>query len=30
MFFHQKTLMNTKFKCQKKEKAEYENSVKIQ
>ena len=30
MFFHQKTLINTKYKCQKKEKVEHENSVKIQ
>ena len=30
MFFHQKTVINTKYKCQKKEKVEYENSVKIQ
>ena len=30
MFFHQKTLINTKYKCQKKEKIEHENSVKIQ
>ena len=30
MFFHQKTLINTENKCQKKEKAEHENSVKIQ
>ena len=30
MFFHQKTLSNTKYKCQKKEKVEQENSVKIQ
>ena len=30
MFFHQKTLINTNHKCQKKEKVEHENSVKIQ
>ena len=30
MFFHQKTLINTKYKCQNKEKVEHENSVKIQ
>ena len=30
MFFHQKTVINTKYKCQKTEKVEYENSVKIQ
>ena len=30
MFFHQKALINTKYKCQKKEKVEPENSVKIQ
>ena len=30
MFFHQKTLIDTKCKCQKKEKVEHENSVKIQ
>ena len=29
MFFHQKTLINTKYKCQKKEKVEHENTVKI-
>ena len=28
MFFHQKTLINTKYKCQKKEKVDHENSVK--
>ena len=27
MFFHQKTLINTKYKCQKKGKVEHENSV---
>ena len=30
MFFHQKTLINTKYKRWKKEKVEHENSVKIQ
>ena len=30
MFLHQKTLINTKYKCQNKEKVEHENSVKIQ
>ena len=30
MFFHQKTLIITKYKCQKKEKVEHEISVKIQ
>ena len=30
MFFHKETLINTKYKCQKKEKVEHENSVKIQ
>ena len=30
MFFHQKTLINTTYECQKKEKVEHENSVKIQ
>ena len=30
VFLHQKTLVNTKHKCQKKEKVEHENSVKIQ
>ena len=30
MFIHQKTLINTEYKCQIKEKVEHENSVKIQ
>ena len=30
MFFHQKTRINIKYRCQKKEKVEHENSVKIQ
>ena len=30
MFFHQKALINTEYICQKKEKVEHENSVKIQ
>ena len=30
MFFHRKTLINTKYKGQKKEKVEHENFVKIQ
>ena len=28
MFLYLKTLINTKYKCQKKEKVEHENSVK--
>ena len=30
MLFHQNTLINTKYKCQNKEKVEHENTVKMQ